>query len=238
MSARPVLSDSQVTAFTMFDGAVDLCLVDVSFLGEEAAFDTCLSRVSPLRREKVLRYKVQSGRSLSLGAGLALDYLLSRYGLREQDMEYETGENEKPFFKDHPGLLFNLSHSGNQALACLCRKTAVYDSLGCDIQIMKPDAMMSIAKHFFHPDEIQLLLGCETPSRQADVFYRLWTLKESILKATGMGLALPMSEVCFDLSEGSASCRWNRPGIRYLFEEKTLPGSALACCLGVKRAEA
>jgi 4'-phosphopantetheinyl transferase len=47
-------------------------------------------------------------------------------------------------------------------------------------------------------DEVRLI-GESAPSERAATFYRLWTLKESYLKATGQGLATPLDSFAFSL---------------------------------------
>ena len=59
-------------------------------------------------------------------------------------------------------------------------------------------APIELAAHYFAPSEA-LLVAERTPSEQPSIFYRLWTLKEAYLKATGQGLAAPLDSFAFTL---------------------------------------
>ena len=249
--------------FTMFDGAVRLCLLEVSFLEDPETFDACLKRLSAFRKEKTMKYRPLTSRCLSLGAGLALDCLLNAYGLAERDMVYTLSEKEKPAFAGYPDLLFNLSHSGKAALACMGRRLPPggipsqaasstgsgrrgasgengsgehhpdIKELGCDIEQISSRDHMNIARYHFHPAEYKRLLQISEPQKRADTFCRLWTLKESLLKATGEGLSLPMSGFYFDLEDSSPpQCHWPEAVNHYSFEEGVFPGYRLSCCIG------
>ena len=91
---------------------------------------------------------------------------------------------------------FNLSHAGDYAV-CAVGGAA----LGCDIeQIRKYN--MSVARRFFCERETRLLEAAVTPEAQEDLFFRLWTLKESYLKAVGSGLSQPLSSFCVSFDTG------------------------------------
>ncbi len=79
---------------------------------------------------------------------------------------------------------FSLSHSGNLVMVAVSDQPC-----GCDIEERLPGRPFAkIAERHFHPAEFSDFrrLG-GTPA----LFYRLWTLGESYMKAVGKGFALP-----------------------------------------------
>lgn len=166
-----------------------LIYTDVSFLNDDVLFAENCTRLSAYRQKKVNTFRLRKDKNLSLGAGLLLDYALSPYSLREQDMRYGAGENGKPFFENVPTLHFSLSHSGTKALLALGD-----GEVGCDTEEITA-ADLKIAARFFHPEEYAALLAAPA-DRQNEAFFRLWTLKESFIKMTGDGLGLPLSRFC------------------------------------------
>lgn len=106
------------------------------------------------------------------------------------------GENtyHKPYVQSHSNFEFNLSHSG-EWVACAIDHHAV----GIDIEQMI-DINMDIAKRFFTPREYENLIQRD-PSEQRTYFYKLWTLKESYIKAVGKGLHIPLDSFSVDINE-------------------------------------
>ena len=82
-------------------------------------FEVALASVSPYRREKVLAYRFEKDRRLSLLAGLLLDVLLQDWGLAECAMRYKVDDLGKPWFEGFDHLHFSLAHSGAVAVAAL-----------------------------------------------------------------------------------------------------------------------
>ena len=55
-----------------------------------------------------------------------------------------------------------------------------------------------LAKHFYHNDEITLITEPACTHAQANTFFRIWTLKESLAKATSRPIAKLLSPNVFD----------------------------------------
>lgn len=141
---------------------------------------TVLKDLPQNRIEKILKQHKIESRKQSLGAGLLLKYVLSKYGT---DSSYiKTGTNGKP---EVQGLHFNISHS-NDIVICAVSE----NDIGCDIEKIST-ANLSIAKRFFTENEFKYIESFS--GKDADnEFYRLWTAKESFIKMTGEGLSRPL----------------------------------------------
>ena len=161
-----------------------LALASVEALRDPELFARGLASVSEQRREKIARLRAEGARRLSLGAALLLDRLLLDADLPPAGA-FAFGEQGKPYLPDRPGVHFSLSHSGNWVLCALSEA-----ELGCDVEGPRR-CDLALARRFFHPDETDRLFSL--PQREQDAaFVRLWTLKESYVKAVGLGLSLPL----------------------------------------------
>ena len=170
-----------------------LYLASVAPLRDAACFARLLETVPPARREKVLRCRSDGAQRLLLGAGVLLRMALAAEGLTAGD--YALTPEEKPFFPDLPGFHFNLSHSGETVLCAVSDRP-----LGCDVEGLRPFDP-ALPRRFFHPEECAWLFSLPAAEQPA-AFMRLWTLKESYVKALGVGLTLPLCDFAFSLSDG------------------------------------
>ena len=70
--------------------------------------------------------------------------------------------------------------------------------LGCDLERIR-DGKIHVAERFFCQGEYELIKGMESQEAKQEMFYRLWVLKESFMKATrlGMGLGMDQFEIGF-----------------------------------------
>ena len=99
-------------------------------------------------------------------------------------------EYGKPYFENHE-IEFNISHSGEYLAVAVSEHP-----VGIDIQ--GPKAIREgTLKKVVQPQE-ELLIGEE---REKD-FLRLWTLKESFVKAEGKGLRIPWKDYYFEKENG------------------------------------
>ena len=161
----------------------EVMVADVTPLAASGALDDAMRLLSRQRRDKTLRYRFERGKMLSAGAGLLLDKMLAKYGLRERDMRYVEGEHGKPAFEQYPELHFSLSHSGN-FVACAIGEVPV----GVDVQTIVT-ARDSLVNYTMSESEKTHLQALEDVAARNAYFTQLWTLKESYVKATGTGLS-------------------------------------------------
>ena len=116
-------------------------------------------------------------------------------------LEFSYGQHGKPALAGayaSSGLCFNLSHSSGLAVYAI----ATARNLGIDVEHIRPDsAGDNIAKRHFSAREVSDLRALP-PEARADGFFRCWTRKEAYLKATGMGLQIPLNSFAVSLAQG------------------------------------
>lgn len=205
------------------ENEVKIYTINTEEVEEEAIYQNHYNELSAKRRKKIDQLRFRKDKRLSLCAGILLDRGLMKYGLREKDVEIMTGENGKPYLMNHQEIHFNLSHSENMAMAVFAASP-----VGCDIEFIE-DVNLKLAHRFFAPSEYNFIISQEGEEQKREAFYRLWTLKESFMKATGLGMKLPLKEVCFDLDDEIRISQGVNDN-KYWFEEYEFEGYRGAVC--------
>ncbi len=114
---------------------------------------------------------------------LFLRYLIIRkLGIENQSISFNYNKNGKPFLKGNPDFFFNISHSHGY-IACALH----HSEIGVDIEKNTNIDFLKIANRFFNKNEVSDLLKEPLNNRQM-YFYRLFTSKESYLKAKGKSI--------------------------------------------------
>ncbi|MBR6352793.1 MAG: 4'-phosphopantetheinyl transferase superfamily protein [Oscillospiraceae bacterium] len=198
-----------------------LTLASIRELPDPAGDEALLALLPPERREKLLRLKRPEDRRRSFGAWFLLRAALKELGAEPGPLAY--GPQGKPFFPDRPDLHFNLSHSGETVLCALSPSP-----VGCDAETIS-SAQPELAARFFHPAEREILASLPEAEAAAG-FARLWTLKESYLKATGAGLSRPLNSFCVDLRPEPPQLRETEDAARWRFLSILEDGCACALC--------
>ena len=90
------------------------------------------------------------------------------------------GKHGKPFLLEHPQIQFNISHCKNAVLCGIGSKP-----LGVDVETIRP-MRERVLRRVLTASEQQEILQSESPEL---CFLRFWTLKESFVKALGVGRA-------------------------------------------------
>jgi 4'-phosphopantetheinyl transferase len=128
---------------------------------------------------------------------LARTMLGEAMNLHPRSFRFVVGPRGKPAVASDLGgaVHFNVSHTRGLA-ACAVTRCC---ELGLDVEALdRWHDDFGIVCRFFHAKEIRLVHDAP-PDRRALVFFRLWTLKEAFVKATGEGLSRPLSSFAFEL---------------------------------------
>ena len=194
---------------------------------DEKRFAAYYQELPACRREKIDALKPEGERCRSLGAGILLKKACEEYGIPGEDGRLLPGEYGKPAFAACPEVHFSLSHSGEYAVCVMAPRET-----GCDVETVKP-FRMPVAERVFTEEELLWFSGEVEQGRGDEAFCRLWTLKESFLKATGKGFAFPVREVSFSFAEEQPVLRIQgkpEPAFSF-FESRLSEGCRCAVCL-------
>jgi 4'-phosphopantetheinyl transferase len=165
-------------------------LLDTRCLEDAELFHLWYEKMPAGRKEKIDAFRFDKDKRLSLGAGILLLYGLAAAGV--QDAEISFGEHEKPFLAGREDLFFNLSHSGHLA-ACAVSERPV----GIDIEEVR-HFDERLVRYVFRDEESDWILK---NTEHADTGYTmLWTLKESLMKYLGTGIALEAKKIRMDMA--------------------------------------
>lgn len=182
-------------------------------LNDEKVFKRLYNAVSEERRRKADRFVQKRDKMLSIGAEILLKRALFDCGIEDFSLKY--GESGKPYLADN-AVFFNLSHSENTVICAVSER-----EIGVDAEKVG-EVDLEIARRFFHRDEFELLENLPTNEEKREMFFRLWTLKESFVKALGKGILTPLDSFCIELGKGEISVRQNVTSHKYFFKEYEL----------------
>lgn len=195
-------------------------------LGDPNRFAQLLETVPDTRREKIHRLRKEEDKCRSLGAWLLLVHGLGQAGIAPGDIRLTEGDAGKPSLTNYPDVHFNLSHSGERVFCAVSGR-----EVGCDVEQMG-SVDLAIARRFFTPLETALLTEIPGAESQRQMFFRLWTLKESFLKAVGRGMTLPLRDFSIGITTEGAVLERNPFPERVFFlrEWDFGDGYRYACC--------
>ena len=180
-------------------------------------FEACLAAVSADRRSRVRSLVHEDDRRRSLCAGLALKACLNTVGLCEAAEPIVRDEHGCPRLRLHPEWHFSLSHSGEWGVCALAESP-----VGIDVERQRAVQAERLAERYFSPQEATWLKTL-TESERQQAFFRLWTAKESVLKAQGVGLSGGLSVPIGYGDTLLAPSPWQ-------LREYSLPGYAVTVC--------
>ena len=134
-------------------------------------------------QKKILRYRRWQDAQASLIGRMLLFKGIEKFdkNYREEDLKYT--KYKKPYFLDEQ-LKFNISHSG-ELVVCIISDSS---EVGIDVELMNGIHIENFKSQMTNSEWNNIILS----NNKLHSFYAYWTAKESVLKAHGMGLSIPL----------------------------------------------
>ena len=157
--------------------------------------------VSDHEKDKIYTYRFEKDRITSLGGKLllleAIQEALKTKVDRLPPIAYNTFG--KPYFSDL-SFCFNISHSSTFAICVFSEKEG---ELGTDIEEINPIDINEY-RSVLNDSEYSML-----KDRDHSAFFRLWTIKEAIMKAEGKGFHLNPLSIEIETTDAEHTCSLN-----------------------------
>jgi 4'-phosphopantetheinyl transferase len=201
MSAARAMPGGSARVELAADGSrIDLWCAYVSEIGDAALWSRYDALLSPEERRQQARFRFAKDRRRYLLTRALVRSVLSRYqGVPPQDWVFSAGPRGRPRISAprlEPALEFNIAHSADLVLLGVTSGR----TLGVDVEsLTMRDVDIAGLDRYFAAEESTALLALPEPARRRR-FFELWTLKESYIKARGMGLAVGLDAVRFEFA--------------------------------------
>lgn len=137
-------------------------------------------------QQKINRYRRWQDQHASLLSYLLLRKVLMLRGYHQDYLTQLRQETHGRPFIDNI-IDFNISHSGEYVVCAI----ASHIRLGIDIELIRPIEVMDFKNYmtsYQWQDITQPTISCEK-------FFDYWTIKESVMKADGRGLLIPLVDI-------------------------------------------
>jgi 4'-phosphopantetheinyl transferase len=216
ISKTPISAPTSRTTLSLSPNDIHIWLTkpDDQLQEHSADTDALLKHYENLLTEKELakqqRYLFKNNRHDALLTRVFVRDLLSYYAdVLPKDWEFSIGEKGKPeLVNPLLPLRFNLSHT--QGLI-VCAVT-LEDDIGIDAEnTTRSNDLLAIAKRYFSERECSELFSLPN-EHQRSRFFDYWTLKESYIKAWGLGLSIPLKDFSFNFTDRFKSFNITKAG--------------------------
>jgi 4'-phosphopantetheinyl transferase len=186
-------------------------IVDLWYCFHEGIYDTELlaaheALMTPDERKRYGSFHFERDRRLFLATRALVRTVLSNYAaVAPADWRFAAGEHGKPRISSPaviPRIHFNLANTSGLVV---CAVSVAHERVGVDAErIDRGVDTVGLADCYFSPSEVRAIRALPT-SEQPQRFFAYWTLKESYIKARGLGLALPLDQFLFFIDEDEVS---------------------------------
>lgn len=130
-----------------------------------------------------------------VGRGMART-LLAGTQVSPQEIEFAFNTHGKPDVVAPLAIKrpFNIAHTEGLVIFAACDA----GQIGCDVERLCRSTDVAIARRYFAAPEVDYVMGHTQEDDQRLAFLRVWTLKESFIKAIGRGLSIPLADFAFE----------------------------------------
>ncbi len=194
-TAGHIVKDSRASAAPLAPENVRLRWLRIEDL-ETQPVERWSGLLSASEQARATRFRHPADRAAYVAAHALLRHMLSEaLGGYPRAWAFETGRSGKPALAvahRRPRLHFNISHTRG-LVACAIAGVPV----GVDVEASDGDVPSAVAARFAPGERAMLAKAADAEYRT--MFFRLWTLKEAYLKATGEGLSGRLDSPAFQL---------------------------------------
>jgi 4'-phosphopantetheinyl transferase len=179
---------------------VDLWLSFLDETQDAKLLDKYRELLTDVERTQEHRFRFSKDRHRYIVTRALTRTVLSRYApVAPEQWSFKTNAYGKPEIANNDPIArkmsFNISHTDGLVVLAVTGG----QPLGVDIENVGLRRVTSdLANGFFAADETRDLYALPSVL-QHDRFFQYWTLKESYIKARGMGLSIPLDQFSFDL---------------------------------------
>lgn len=182
----------------IIENEIHLWSIDPTHITSECLIEKYKDLLTEDEVIKQQKYRFDKDKHSALITRAFVRDLLSYYAdVKPNDWRFSKGEKDKPEIIDPPlPLRFNISHTDKLIICAVM----LNDDIGCDVEnINRNTDPLLIAERFFSPSEVAELFAL-SENKQRSRFFDYWTLKESYIKAWGLGLSIPLADFSFNIS--------------------------------------
>jgi 4'-phosphopantetheinyl transferase len=177
---------------------IHLWCADPEDVRSDRAYAAALAIITAEERQRLERFVFLRDRLLYLATRALVRTVLSRYeAVAPAAWRFTISNHGRPEVSsqgERP-LRFNLSNTNGLVVCAVVRDVEV----GVDVEhVGRATAHLEVAEQFFAPAEVSALRALPR-HEQHRRFCDYWTLKESYIKARGLGLTLPLDQFAFVL---------------------------------------
>jgi 4'-phosphopantetheinyl transferase len=189
----------------MTAGDVHAWYADISLLASAPLkLERVLAWLSPEERDRFDRYRHDADRLMfALGRAMARRLVGRALDMPPAAWHWREGPHGRPeIAAPATALHFNLAHSAG----LVCCAIATGREVGIDVEHRSRERTdPAIVARFCAPGEAAAI-DVSQPDWH-DRFLKYWTLKEAYLKARGLGIAVHLADICFELDGADDAIR-------------------------------
>lgn len=160
------------------------------------------SLLSADEMSQVERYRHAEARDQhAVGRSIARKMLAVEKAIDPRTIELEALPHGKPIVRS-PSIArrpFNIAHTRGLVICGMaCGDTSPNAHMGVDVESLARETTPDLAERYFAQPEVDYLRRQPNQIAIRETFLRIWTLKESFIKAIGTGLSTPLADFAFE----------------------------------------
>ncbi len=158
---------------------------------------TCEAWLDVDEQRRASRFRIPTSRNQHVvGRGMARR-LLSSDSVAPEAIRFALEPHGKPYVSEPSAARqpFNIAHTDGLVMCGI--GSAEHTMIGVDVERLGRRTDPGLADRFFSKPEVRYLQRHQDDDAKRIAFLRVWTLKESFIKAIGTGLQTPLSDFAF-----------------------------------------